>query len=131
MCQQCLKSHSIWPGMRNHKMLQGDDMPRTQAEKPVKFPDCDMHIESVNGHFCLDHQKMLCSQCIRKFHESCSHTTVMELCKTLGQADVQTFRDSIEKSIQTANSVNLEILRDKVEIENQRKRIIKETEELK
>ena len=130
-CQQCLKAHWRWPGMRNHKILQGDDMPRTVAQKPVKYPACDVHTERVNDHFCLDHQKMFCSQCIMTFHKTCTQSAVSELCQTLGQGDVRKFRDSIEKSIQTANSVKLAIQQNKEEIENQRKAMIKDAKELK
>ena len=33
VCQQCLNAHLKWPGMRKHKILQGDDLPRAQSEK--------------------------------------------------------------------------------------------------
>ena len=131
VCQQCINAHSRWPRMRNHKILQGDEMPRTQAEKPVKFPDCEIHRENVKDHFCLDHHEMLCSQCIKSFHGTCKQTTIHELCKTLDKGDVRKFRDSIQNAIRTASSVKLTIQQNKDDIENQRRRAIKEAEDLK
>ena len=65
--------------------------------------------EYVNDYFCLDHQKILCSQCIMTFHRTCTQSTLTKLCKTLCKSDVQKIRDWIEKSIQIANSVKLAI----------------------
>ena len=103
VCQQCLDSHSRWHGMRNHTILQGDEMPRTQAEKPAKFPDCEVHKEYVKDQFCLDHGKILCSRCI-SFHGTCKLTTINELCNNLDKFDVKQFRDAMQKSVQTANT---------------------------
>ena len=131
VCQQCINAHSRWPRMRNHKILQGDEMPRTQAEKPVKFPDCKIHRENVKDLFCLDHQEMLCSHCTKSFHGTCKRTTIHELCKTLDKGDVRKFRDSIQNAIRIASSVKLTIHQNKDDIENQRRRAIKEAEDLK
>ena len=131
VCQQCINAHSRWPRMRNHKILQGDEMPRTQAEKPVKFPDCEIHRENVKDHFCLDHQEMLCSHCTKSFHGTCKRTTIHELCKSLDKGDVRKFRDSIQNAIRIASSVKLTIHQNKDDIENQRRRAIKEAEDLK
>ena len=131
ICQQCLEAHSKWPKLRNHTILQGEDMPRTQAAKPVNFPDCEIHKENVNAHFCLDHHKILCSQCMESFHGACKGTAIHTLCKLLGKNDVRKIRDAIQKSVQTANTVKLAILQNKDAIEYQRKTVIREAQNLK
>ena len=131
VCQQCQEAHFRWPKLRNHTILKGDEMTRTQAEKPAKFPECEIHRENVNDQFCLDHHKMLCRQCIKSYHGTCRQMAIHELCKSLGKADVGKFRDMIQNSERTAKSVKLMIKRNKDDIEIDRQTMIKEAEDLK
>ena len=131
ICQECLEAHSKWPKLRNHTILQGEDMPQSQAAKPVRFPDCEIHKDNVNDHFCLDHHKILCSQCMESFHGACKRTTIHKLCKLLDKNDVRKLRDAIQKSVQTANTVKLAILQNKDTTEHQRKTVIREAQNLK
>ena len=131
VCQLCLDSHSKWPGMRNHTILQGDEMPRTQAEKPVRFPGCEIHKNCVNDNFCLNHHKMMCGQCIKSLHGTCDVTSINELCTTLDKRDVRNFVKSIENTNAIANMIQCTIQQKKDNFEQQREAIIKEAEDLK
>ena len=131
VCQQCLEAHFRWPKLRNHTILKSDEMPRSKAEKPAKFPECEIHRENVNDQFCLDHHKMLCSQCIKSYHGTCRQTAIHELCKTLGKAEIGKFRDLIQNSERTAKSVQLMIKHNKDAIEIDRQTMIKEADDWK
>ena len=131
LCKQCLGAHKRFPAMENHKILQGGRMPKTQADRPVKYLDCDIHKGNVNDHFCIDHGKMACNQCITESHKSCKQQLIPDLCKNLSSVDIQDFRNVTEKIKKNVTSVINTLEKNKDNIGSDKIKMLKEAKELR
>ena len=131
LCKQCLGAHKRFPAMENHRILQGGRMPKTQADRPVKYLDCDTHKGNVNDHFCIDHGKMACNQCITESHKSCKQQLIPDLCKDLSSVDIQDFRNETEKIKKNVTSVINTLEKNKNNIGSDKMKMLKEAKELR
>ena len=95
LCKRCIISHEQSQVLRSHNLLTDERMPNSQSEKPFKYFDCNTHIGLENDHFCIDHSKMLCSQCVREYHSRCKTNFIPVLSKDLGPMQVCDFKDVI------------------------------------
>ena len=67
-------------------------MPKSFAEKPVKYSECKLHNDKVNDRYCLYHHKMICSECLTQDHRRCNVQTISSLCKDIGANDIKRFQ---------------------------------------
>ena len=77
-------------------------MPESHANKPVKYPDCKLHAGNTNDHYCIEHHKMVCSECIKQDHLRCNNMTLSDICKSLGSDDIKQLKttvDSIKRNV--------------------------------
>ena len=68
LCTSCYDVHKQVPSLRRHQILHGSKMPRSLADKPIKYPDCELHIGNINDRYCREHHEMLCSECLKQNH---------------------------------------------------------------
>ena len=92
LCKNCVDFHKKVLRLPNHRILTGSRMPKSFAEKPVKYSECKLHDDKVNDRFCLDHHKMICSECLAQDHRRCNVQTISSLCKDIGTDDIKRFQ---------------------------------------
>ena len=91
LCKNCVDFHKKVLRLPNHRILTGSRMPKSFAEKPVKYSECKLHDDKVNDRYCLDHHKMICSECLTQDHSRCNVQTISSLCKDIGTDDIKHF----------------------------------------
>ena len=96
LCTSCHDVHKQVPSLQRHQILRGSRMPRSLADKPIKYPDCELHIGNINDRYCREHHEMLCSECLKQNHQRCHVDTITDLCKILGSDDIKSFTAMVE-----------------------------------
>ena len=91
MCIQCHDVHKQMPVSQNHRVLRGSKMPKSLADKPVKYSSCELHSGTIKDRYCRKHHVMLCSECLKQNHQRCHVDTITDLCKILGTDDINSF----------------------------------------
>ena len=91
LCKNCVDFHKKVLRLPNHRILTGSRMPKSFAEKPVKYSECKLHVDKVNDRYCLDHHKMICSECLTQDHSRCNVQTISSLCKDISTDDIKHF----------------------------------------
>ena len=107
LCASCHDVHKQMPSSQRHTLLKGSRMPRSLADKPIKYPDCELHNGNIRDHYCRDHHEMLCSECLKQSHQRCHVDTIIDLCKILGSDDIKSFTamvDNIKLYVQKTQS---------------------------
>ena len=107
LCTSCHDVHKQVPSLQRHQILRGSRMPRSLADKPIKYPDCELHIGNINDRYCREHHEMLCSECLKQNHQRCHVDTITDLCKILGSDDIKSFTavvDNVELYVQNTQS---------------------------
>ena len=97
LCKNCVDFHKKVLRLPNHRILTGSRMPKSFAEKPVKYSECKLHDDKVNDRFCLDHHKMICSECLAQDHRICNVQTISSLCKDIGTDDIKRFQMAVDE----------------------------------
>ena len=91
MCIQCHDVHKQMNFPQKHRVVRGSKMPKSIADKPIKYPDCELHNGNTNDRYCHEHREMLCSECLKQNHQRCHVDTITDLCKILGSDDINSF----------------------------------------
>ena len=107
LCTSCHDVHKQVPSLQRHQILRGSRMPRSLADKPIKYPDCELHIGNIQDRYCREHHEMLCSECLKQNHQRCHVDTITDLCKILGSDDIKSFTamvDNVELYVQNTQS---------------------------
>ena len=107
MCIQCHDVHKQMNFPQKHRVVRGSKMPKSIADKPIKYPDCELHNGNTNDRYCHEHHEMLCSECLKQNHQRCHVDTITDLCKILGSEDIKSFTamvDNVELYVQNTQS---------------------------
>ena len=91
MCIQCHDVHKQMNFPQKHRVVRGSKMPKSIADKPIKYPDCELHNGNTNDRYCHEHHEMLCSECLKQNHQRCHVDTITDLCFILGSDDIKSF----------------------------------------
>lgn len=94
MCTDCQRVHKAVATSRNHKILRGSQMPKTQAEKPPRYEVCESHPTELRDLFCIDHKEVICSVCSNDVHKDCLVKTVPEASENVDKIDFDSFKDA-------------------------------------
>ena len=129
VCKNCYGIHKRWPILQNHKILLAGNMPKSQAEKPVKYPDCTRHAGNITDHYCIDHSEMICSECLKPTHQNCTATLLSVICQGLGSTDIQQFETVVDSLRQNVLSTKSALESNVTDIENQKEDLIKQAKE--
>ena len=100
LCKNYVDSHKKVMRLPSHRILTGARVMKSFAEKPVKYSECKLHEYKVNDRYCLDHHKMICSECLTQDHRRCNVQTISSICKDIGTDDIKRFQmvvDEIKK----------------------------------
>lgn len=74
LCESCLEQHSKFKVTRNHRVLQGEDLPNNIAifKELAGIGVCKVHLERRIEYKCLTHQELVCSACVKNVHRHCA-----------------------------------------------------------
>ena len=131
LCKPCLKAHKKSPASRTHKLLLGTRMPKSQADKPTKYPDCYTHVGNVKSKFCLHHGELTCSECARDNHHQCTVKSIQAVSKSVGETDVSQFIDRINNILKTFTDSKSLLENNVSGVESQRKEMLKSVSNLR
>ena len=94
----------------HHKIDTGDDMPKSMADKPVKYQLCVEHDGEPKDRYCFDHHAVICGVCVVRKHKNCKAEHVSEACKRFNISnDENAFYKDTSELLQYANSVKKSI----------------------
>ena len=108
LCASCHDVHKQMQFSQRHTFLRGSRMPKSLADKPIKYPDCELHNGKIQDRYCREHHEMLCSECLKQNHQRCHVDTITDLCKILGSDDIKSFTamvDNVELYVQNTQSM--------------------------
>ena len=128
LCQNCHESHKKWPMLQNHRLLRGSRMPKSHADKPIRYPGCVSHAGNLSDSYCLYHGRMVCSDCLKKDHRVCKALPIPDVCKSINTEDVKQFKsvvNEIQKNVKTTQAALQKNISD---IESQKKVMVKMAE---
>ena len=128
MCQDCYNVHTVSALSRKHKVLQGPDMPRSQAEKPPRYEVCDSHFNMIKNLFCSQHKELVCLSCSKENHKGCFVTPVSEVVKGIGDTELSRFKDVLSQLKGIATSTKVVLGKSRSDAENIRKLLTAEAE---
>ena len=103
-------------------------MPESLADKPVKYPSCKLHAGNTNDHFCLEHHRTICSECIKQDHLRCSSMTISDICKSLGSDDIKQLKTTVESIKLNIINTQSELDKNIGDLEKQKKAMIEKAE---
>ncbi|KAH3839523.1 uncharacterized protein LOC127877907 [Dreissena polymorpha] len=94
-CETCLKTHSRFPSMRTHTVLNETDRNKWNAKMSNKITSmCSIHTGKPVDMFCKDHDQVACSACIAVYHRSCCSVKYVPNIST-GTREGKEYRDVI------------------------------------
>ena len=131
LCKDCLNVHRNLEGTRGHVIGRGDDMPKSMADKPPKFANCDVHQRSRKDHFCGIHRVLLCSQCVPTQHKDCPYRAWMMLVKGVPTSEIDVLYDQVNDFKTNLTAVVAQIELNVTGIGKQSEDLLKDAQDLK
>ena len=131
MCTQCHDVHKQMPFSQNHRVLRGSKMPKSLADKPVKYLNCELHINNIYDRYCLKHHVMVCSECLKQSHRRCHVDTITDLCKILCTDDIKSFTAVVSKIKSNVQNTQSKLQNNISDLTKERENEIKRAEQAK
>ena len=125
LCLFCQEIHKKWPTLQNHRILRGSRMPKSHADKPIKYQNCVTHGGNETDHYCLQHGTTVCSECMKKDHQVCGVLPISVICNDLSTEDVKKFKLGINDIQQSISITNAALEKNVSDIEDTEKCMIK------
>ena len=94
LCIECHTTHGSLKATRGHVIQTGDDMPKSMADKPLRYDACDDHPKHLKDQFCCDHGTLVCSTCCSTSHAMCNTKSVADTCQYVQQSEIDTLCDA-------------------------------------
>ena len=95
MCNKCYKIHERLNAARGHVVKTGTAMPRSQADKPLRFSFCNEHPKHLKNQFCSVHKQLVCSLCSPLYHKNCSTGSVEDVSKSISSSETNDLYDIV------------------------------------
>ena len=131
MCTKCHDVHKQMPVSQKHRVLRGSKMPKSLADKPVKYSNCELHINNIYDRYCLKHHEMVCSKCLKQNHRRCHVDTITDVCKILGTDDIKSFTAVVSKIKLNVQNTQSKLQNNISDLTKERKNEIKRAEQAK
>lgn len=128
LCKSCDEFHKKLPITQNHRVLRGSRMLKSHADKPVKYPDCKYHAGNTCDHYCFDHGRMLCKNCMEHDHQECGAQIISDICKHLESEDVKEFGNVVYKMKADVISIKSEMEKNVSDLDTQKQELLKKAE---
>ena len=131
MCTKCHDVHKQMPDLQKHRVLRGSKMPKSLADKPVKYSNCELHINNIYDRYCLKHHEMVCSECLKQNHRRCHVVTITDVCKILGTDDIKSFTAVVSKIKLNVQNTQSKLQNNISDLTKERENEIKRAEQAK
>ena len=131
LCMACLNVHKKTPWSKKHKYLRGSRMPKSFADKPIKYQNCEFHTCNIKDRYCLQHHEMLCSECLKQNHKRCHTDTITNHCKFFGSDDIQSFTGVVDDIKLIVQHVQSKLQQNISDLTKERENEIKRAEQAK
>ena len=131
MCMQCHDVHKQMPVSQNHRVLRGSKMPKSLADKPIKYSSCELHSGTIKDRYCRKHHVMLCSECLKQNHQRCHVDTITDLCKILDTDDINSFTAVVAKIKLNVQNTQSKLQNNIANLTKERENEIKKAEKAK
>ena len=128
LCSDCHGVHRKLQSCRNHDVVQGEDMPKSQADKPPRFEYCDVHPKLLKDVFCCEHKSLLCALCSTSDHKDCSIKTVQDACGIVDVSEIGALYDKIKTLQENLKSALPSINKDISKIKDQQKTMLRDAQ---
>ena len=106
-------------------------MPKSLADKPVKYSNCELHINNIYDRYCLKHHEMVCSECLKQNHRRCHVDTITDVCKILGTDDIKSFTAVVSKIKLNVQNTQSKLQNNISDLTKERENEIKRAEQAK
>ena len=106
-------------------------MPKSYADKPIKYPHCSIHAGNTNEFYCLDHHKMVCGACMKQDHQSCCVMVIYDVCQDLGSDDIKRFMDLVFSIKHTITNTKSELEQNASDLKGEKESMIAKAEEMR
>ena len=123
LCKDCYGVHGNLKASMTHFVATGDEMPRTQDDKPPRFEHCDVHPDQTKDQFCCEHKCLLCSVCSFSEHKDCSVKDAEDALKMIESSEINAFYEKIE-SLQESLLSTLSSIDQDITKKNEQKKIM-------
>lgn len=113
LCKDCYGVHGNLKASMKHCVYTGDEMPKSQDDKPQQFEHCDVHPKQRKDQFCCEHKCLICSACSLSEHKGCPVEDVENAWKMIESSEYNAFYEQVkslqETLVSTLSSVDQEI----------------------
>ena len=130
LCSDCHVMHGNFQLAKGHVILRGANMPQSQADKPPKFEDCDVHPKLLRDEFCSVHKVLVCSSCSSTNHDKCFVGSINDVCKDLNASEIDLLYNSIKTLQDQARSVNSSLEQNIQKLVEEKKKMLKEAQDM-
>ena len=131
MCMQCHDVHKQMHFLQKHRVVRGSKMPKSLADKPIKYSSCELHSGTIKDRYCRKHHVMLCSECLKQNHQRCHVDTITDLCKILGTDDINSFTAVVANIKLNVQNTQSKLQNNIANLTKERKNEIKRAEQVK
>ena len=130
LCTDCHAVHAKLQASRHHDVVQGEDMPKSQADKPPRFDFCDVHPKQLKDEFCCDHRSLLCTMCASIEHKGCCVKPVKDACTTVDASETSALYENIQGFQETLKSSLTSINKELMKIKDQEKTMLQDVQQV-
>ena len=128
MCDECKETHEKCPGLKDHELLFGEDMPTDRIDRYPKYKSCSIHQESITDLFCFSHKTLVCLKCYEDKHEECLVQPVTEVSERVDKRDIDNLKDTVSDLTADIEYYRSSIDDNIVRMETQRSNMLKEAQ---
>ncbi|KAL3853140.1 hypothetical protein ACJMK2_016710 [Sinanodonta woodiana] len=89
MCKDCARHHMVLSATRSHRVHPIDEIKDRKRTKNEEITICQEHDGKSIEHYCVDHNVVLCAECVALHHTNCA--SVIDIYKVAME-----IRDSLE-----------------------------------
>ena len=131
-CKACDDAHTRLPSSRHHEVIRGSEMPDSNADKPVKYPDCKIHPENHKDNYCATHGNIVCRLCAKKQHDKkCLIKSISDLCTEMGDCDIDNLKEDVNTVRDLVTDTTLTLDKNVNEIKLQNETLVQEVDEFR
>ena len=131
LCKLCDEAHSRLPLTKRHRVCRGLELPKSNADKPIKYSDCAVHPGNKNDHFCITHGKLVCSICAKKHRKQCIVKGISVLCRDLCDDDIITLKEDIRSARERINDARISLEKNVSDVKLRYHTLVGELDELR
>ncbi|XP_052217178.1 uncharacterized protein LOC127835030 [Dreissena polymorpha] len=87
LCSNCCRDHMKNKITRQHVIVKQPDLPTNIEPYTVmkKLAQCEMHPDNLYEFKCADHEQLICSRCLSRYHRTCQG--IEDLCESANVTD--------------------------------------------